>query len=120
MRNGMEVTTVFLLHGSSRIRPVAENAEKAAEFGYVKNFEQYILNKIQLSVEKTVAAEPGYCDVYAFSKQFKQYEGIPPSNLCKIGTTYGAVYRAPYRLLRFFLAYWAGVRPVSFLKLRQK
>lgn len=62
----MEVTTVFLLHGSSRIRPVAENAEKAAEFGYDKNFEQYILNKIQLSVEKTVlkmtvsSADRGY------------------------------------------------------------
>lgn len=66
LRNGMEVTTVFLLHGSSRIRPVAENAVKAAEFGYDKNFEQYILNKIQLFVEKTIikmtvsSADRGY------------------------------------------------------------
>ncbi|MBQ6823749.1 MAG: helix-turn-helix transcriptional regulator [Clostridia bacterium] len=32
---------------------------------------------------KTVAAELGYCDVYAFSKQFKQYEGIPPKQFVR-------------------------------------
>ncbi|MBQ8893747.1 MAG: hypothetical protein IJ043_04985 [Clostridia bacterium] len=54
LRNGMEVTTVFTLHGSSRIVPIAENAQKIANFSYDKNFEQYILNKIQLSVDKNI------------------------------------------------------------------
>lgn len=50
-RNGIDITTVFELNGSSRINPVAESAIRSATFGYDKNFERYVLNKIELSVD---------------------------------------------------------------------
>lgn len=50
-RNGIEITTVFALHNSSRIDPIAERAERAALFGYEKNFEQYVLNRAVFRVD---------------------------------------------------------------------
>lgn len=49
LRNGIEVTTVFGLHNSSRINPVAEKAKREAVFGYEKNFERYVLNSMKLT-----------------------------------------------------------------------
>ncbi len=48
LRNGIEVTTVFTLNGSGRINPVAEKAKRVLEFGYEKNFEQYIMNSLKV------------------------------------------------------------------------
>lgn len=45
LKNGIDITTVFGLNGSSRINPVAEKSKRVAVFGYDKNFESYILNK---------------------------------------------------------------------------
>jgi len=52
LRNGVEFTTVFELLGSSRINPVAEKAGRVAEFGYCKDFERYVLNKLVLETDK--------------------------------------------------------------------
>lgn len=50
LKNGVDVTTVFGLNGSSRINPIAEKSKRAATFGYDKNFEIYILNKATFTV----------------------------------------------------------------------
>lgn len=49
--NGVDITTVFELLGSSKINPVAQNAERFATFGYNKNFERYIMNKARIAVD---------------------------------------------------------------------
>ena len=46
LRNGIEVTSVYTTYRSSRINPVAERAERFAEFSYDKSFECYVINKI--------------------------------------------------------------------------
>lgn len=48
IRNGRELTTVFATIGSSRIDPRADNAPRLAEFSYDLNFEQYVINKLEL------------------------------------------------------------------------
>lgn len=68
IRNGIELTTVYTSLGSSKIDPVAENTEAFAYFGYEKNFENYILNKLVLNlahkgkIDKVtfVSADNGY------------------------------------------------------------
>lgn len=50
LRNGMEFTTAFSSIGSSRINPVAENTERIAEFGYEKNFENYVINRLNIKL----------------------------------------------------------------------
>lgn len=45
LKNGIDITTVYELHESSRINPIAESSARAAVFGYEKNFERYVLNK---------------------------------------------------------------------------
>lgn len=49
--NGVDITTVFRLNGSSRIDPVCENSPRIGIFGYDKNFEQYVINKAELRLE---------------------------------------------------------------------
>ena len=49
--NGREITTVFMTNGSSRIQPFAENAERFATFGYDKNFECYVMNRLEIPVD---------------------------------------------------------------------
>ena len=51
LKNGVDITTVFKLRSSSIINPVAENAERVAEFGYDKNFEWYVLNKLVIQTD---------------------------------------------------------------------
>jgi hypothetical protein len=48
LRNGIEVTTAFTTIGSSRIDPQAERAGRFAAFSYDKNFENYIINRLDL------------------------------------------------------------------------
>lgn len=50
LRNGQELTTVFMTNGSSRIEPFAENAQRFASFGYDKNFEIYVMNRMEIPV----------------------------------------------------------------------
>ena len=51
LKNGEDVTTVFALRSSSIINPVAEHAERIANYGYDKNFEWYVLNKLVIQTE---------------------------------------------------------------------
>lgn len=57
LRNGKEITTAFSSLGSSRIDPICENASRFAVFHYDKNFENYIINRLdcKLSERKTAA-----------------------------------------------------------------
>lgn len=50
LRNGRELTSAFTTIGSSRINPVADKASRFAEFSYRKDFEQYIMNRLDLSI----------------------------------------------------------------------
>ena len=53
LRNGLEFTTVFTTLSSSRINPKAENATPYAEFHYDKNFENYLINRLDIPLAQT-------------------------------------------------------------------
>jgi hypothetical protein len=53
LRNGIEITTAFTTLGSSRIDPQAERATRFASFSYDKNFENYIMNRLDLRLSAT-------------------------------------------------------------------
>jgi len=53
LRNGYEISTVFTTIGSSRINPIAVEAPRFAEFGYEKNFENYVINKFDIKFDGT-------------------------------------------------------------------
>jgi hypothetical protein len=48
LRNGREVTTAFATLGSSRIDPVADKAPRFASFSYDRNYEIYVINRLDL------------------------------------------------------------------------
>lgn len=48
LRNGIELTTAFTTLSSSRINPRAEAASRFALFGYDRNYENYLLNRLTL------------------------------------------------------------------------
>jgi hypothetical protein len=50
LRNGIEITTPFTTYSSSKINPIAEKTERFAEFSYDKNFENYLINRLDLSL----------------------------------------------------------------------
>lgn len=52
LKNGIHITTVFSLHQSSRIDPVAEQARRFALFGYDKNFEIYVMNRLDIPLKQ--------------------------------------------------------------------
>jgi hypothetical protein len=53
LKNGEHVTTAFALEGSSRINPVAAKARRFASFGYDKNFEIYVANRLDIAVDSS-------------------------------------------------------------------
>lgn len=50
MRNGIEFTAAISSIGSSRIDPIGEKVTRFASFGYDKNFENYIINRLDLDL----------------------------------------------------------------------
>jgi len=48
LQNGVHITTAFALRGSSEINPIAEKACRIAKFGYDKNFEKYVINRLDI------------------------------------------------------------------------
>ncbi|MBQ7907619.1 MAG: hypothetical protein IJ309_06570 [Clostridia bacterium] len=48
VKNGADATIAYASVGSSRINPVAENARRALSFSYDKNFEEYIVNCLEI------------------------------------------------------------------------
>ena len=53
LKNGVHFTTVFALNGSSKIDPLAEEARRFAIFGYEKNFEIYVMNRLDIKTDST-------------------------------------------------------------------
>ena len=47
-KNGVDITIYCSSVGSSRINPVAQNAKRIMEFSYDKNFEEYIINRLDI------------------------------------------------------------------------
>ncbi len=58
LKNGEHFTTAFTTIASSRINPLASKATAFARFSYDKNFENYIINKLEIPFgeEKSVTA----------------------------------------------------------------
>ncbi len=52
MRNGVDFTTAYTLLGSSVINPRAEKATELARFSYDKNFENYIVNRLDIKLPR--------------------------------------------------------------------
>ena len=57
LQNGVHFTTVYGLYNSSRIEPIAERSSRACVFGYDKNFEQYVMNRFDLSLDGDLAVQ---------------------------------------------------------------
>lgn len=56
MKNGIDVTTAATLLGSSRINSIGSKVHQLVEFGYKKDWEQYIINikRIETNPQKTI------------------------------------------------------------------
>lgn len=50
LKNGVHITTVFALKCSSRIDPIAEESKRFAMFHYDKNFEYYVINRMDIPI----------------------------------------------------------------------
>ena len=57
LKNGVHITTAFALKGSSRIDPIATKSGRFAVFGYDKNFEVYVANRLDITVDSSDAIE---------------------------------------------------------------
>lgn len=54
-KNGIDITSAYTSLGSSRINPVAQNSNMILSFSYDKNFEEYIVNHLEIKTNgKTV------------------------------------------------------------------
>ena len=51
LRNGREITTAFSTIGSSRIDPIADRAPRFASFSYDLNYEQYVINRLEIPLD---------------------------------------------------------------------
>ena len=51
-KNGIDITVAYASVGSSRIEPISENAPRILEFGYDKNFEEYVVNRLDIRIKK--------------------------------------------------------------------
>ena len=57
LKNGIDFTFAATTLSSSRINPVAEKAERFAEFSYEKNFEQYVINRLDVDLGENIDVE---------------------------------------------------------------
>jgi hypothetical protein len=57
LKNGVHFTNAFTIFASSRINPVAEETVPFATFSYDKNFEQYIVNRLDIKLSKNKVIE---------------------------------------------------------------
>ena len=53
IRNGMELSTVYSTYRSSRIDPIASRAPRYMELSYDGSYERYVINKIDIKLDKT-------------------------------------------------------------------
>ena len=55
-KNGIDITIAHASVGSSRINPTAQNSRRIISFSYDKNFEEYIINHIEIKARvKTIS-----------------------------------------------------------------
>lgn len=55
-KNGIDITIAYASVGSSRINPIAKNARRAFSFSYDKNFEEYIVNCLEIkTINKAIS-----------------------------------------------------------------
>ena len=54
LKNGIDFCLAYSSIGSSRINPLCENATRIATFSYDKNFEEYVVNKLDITVGKEI------------------------------------------------------------------
>lgn len=54
LKNGVDFCLAHSSVGSSRINPLCENATRIATFSYDKNFEEYVVNKLDITVGKEI------------------------------------------------------------------
>ncbi len=57
LKNGEHITTAFALKGSSRIDPVAAKSRRFVTFGYDKNFERYVANRLDIPADPSDEVE---------------------------------------------------------------
>ncbi len=57
LKNGEHITTAFVLKGSSMIDPVAAKSRRFMTFGYDKNFEIYLANRLDITVDSSDVVE---------------------------------------------------------------
>ena len=57
LKNGEHITTAFALKGSSRIDPVAAKSRRFVTFGYDKNFEIYVANRLDIPADPSDEVE---------------------------------------------------------------
>jgi hypothetical protein len=57
LKNGEHITTAFALRGSSMIDPIAAKSRRFVTFGYDKNFEIYVANRLDITVDSSDAVE---------------------------------------------------------------
>ena len=51
LKNGVDVCIAYTSVGSSRINPICEKSTPFARFSYDKNFEEYVINKLDFDIE---------------------------------------------------------------------
>ena len=52
LKNGVDLCIAYASVGSSRINPVCEKATPVARFSYDKNFEEYVINKLEIQTDR--------------------------------------------------------------------
>ena len=57
LKNGVHITTAFALKGSSMINPIAAKSGRFVTFGYDRNFEIYVTNRLDITVDSSDAIE---------------------------------------------------------------
>lgn len=54
LKNGEHITTAFAIWKSSRINPIACKAQRYAFFDYGKDFDYYVMNTLDIKIEKSI------------------------------------------------------------------
>lgn len=68
MKNGIDFTTAYTVLGSSKIDPHAKNTEIYAKFSYDKNFENYIVNRLDIKLSEKIKVHK--VEISSFNKGY--------------------------------------------------
>lgn len=56
-KNGIDITIAYSSVGSSRINPISENSKRILSFSYDKNFEEYIMNCLEIKTKNKIISQ---------------------------------------------------------------